>query len=157
MATGTIRSISDRISGELIVYNGIGTSPVGLRTGRIMNLFSDTDTIMPDVVKHCVTGGLKINLIASESHIHHLEICGRNIIICNSLTDKVLQIAKPDLVILKGKYPFIQNEPGFDGHVEAIIIGSDAVINERLNLELNRLKPDTVHFVRNDGAFRLRL
>ena len=157
MATGTIRSISDGISGELIVYNGIGTSPVGLRTGRVMNLFSDSDTILPEVVKHCVTRGLKINLIASESQIHHFEICGRNIIICNRLTDKVLQIAKPDLVILKGKYPSIQNEPGFDGHVEAVIIGSDAVINERLNLELNRLKPVTVHFVRNDGAFRRRL
>ncbi len=157
MAAGTIRSISDRTSGELIVYNGIGASTVGIRTGRVLNLYSDADTIQPDVVKHCVTRGLKINLIASESQIQHLEICGRNIIICNRLTDKVLQIAKPDLVILKGKYPSIQNEPGFDGHVEAVIIGSDAVINERPNLELNRVKPDTVHFVRSDGAFRRRL
>ena len=156
-AAGTIRSISDRTSGELIVYNGIGESPVGIRTGRVINLFSDTDTILPDVIKHCVTRGLKINLIKSESQILHLEICGRNIIICNKLTDKILQNVKPDLVILKGRYPSIRNEPGFYGHFQAVIIGSDAVINERFNLELNRLKPDTVHFVRNDGAFRLRL
>jgi len=157
VTAGTIRSISDRTSGELIVYNGIGASPVGIRTGRIMNNYSETDTIQPDVVKHCVTRGLKINLIRSDSQAHLLEICGKSILICNKLTNNALIDIKPDIVILKGKYPAIQKETGYYGQVEAVIIGSDAVINERFKLELNRLKPDTIHFVRSSGAFRRRL
>jgi len=157
VSAGTIRSISDRTSGELIVYNGIGTTQTGIRTGRIMNLYSDTDTILSDAAKHCFTRGLKINQLRSDSQAHLLEICGKSILICNKLTNNALQDVKPDIVILKGKYPAIQNMIGFNGQVEAVIIGSEAVINNRIKPELNRLKADTIHFVRSSGAFRRRL
>jgi len=157
VSAGTVRSISDRISGELIVYNGIDTSPVGIRTGRIMNLYSDSDTIMPDVARHCFTRGLKINQLRSDSQVHLLEICSKSIIICNKLTNNVLQNIKPDMIILKGKYPSIPKEIGFNGKVGAVIIGSDAVFNDRIRLELTRLKPDSIRFVRSSGAFRRRL
>lgn len=157
VSAGTVRSISDRTSGELIVYNGIGTSPVGIRKGRIMNLYSDSETIMPEVARHCFTRGLKINQLRSESQIHLLEICSKRILICNKLTNNVLQNVKPDMIILKGKYPSIPKEIGFDGKVEAVIIGADAVLYDRINLEITRLKPDSIHFVRSSGAFRRRL
>lgn len=157
VTAGTVRSIADRSSSELIVYNGIGTSPVGIRTGKIMNLYSDSDTIMPEVAKHCFTRGLKINLIRSDSHDHLLEISGKSILLCKKLTKDVLQEIKPDIVILKGKYPAIQKEIGNKGHVDGIILGSDAVLNKRINSEFSRLNPDTIHFVRNSGAFRRRL
>jgi len=157
VSAGTVRSIADRTSSELIVYNGIGTSPVGIRTGKIMNLYSDSDTIPPEVAKHCFTKGLKINLMRSDSHDHLLKISGKNIIICNKLTKNALQEIKPDMVILKGKYPAIQKEIGYNGLVEGIILGSDVVLNNRINLELSRLNPDTIHVVRSSGAFRRKL
>ena len=63
---------------------------------------------MPDVAKHCFTRGLKINLMTSDSQVHSLEISGKSILICNKLTNNALQNVKPDIVILKGKYPAIQ-------------------------------------------------
>ncbi len=157
VSAGTVRSIAGRTSSELIVYNGIGTSPVGIRAGKIMNLYSDSDTIPPEVAKHCFTKGLKINLLRSDSHGHLLKISGKSIIICNKLTKNVLQEIKPDMVILKGKYPAIQKEIGYNGLVEGIILGSDVVLNNRINLELSRLNPDTIHVVRSSGAFRRKL
>jgi len=157
VSAGTVRSIADRTSSEIIVYNSIGTSPVGIRTGKIMNLYSDSDTIPPEVAKHCFTKGLKINLMRSDSHDHMLKISGKSIIICNKLTKNALQEIKPDMVILKGKYPVIQKEIGYNGLVEGIILGSDVVLNNRINPELSKLNPDTIHAVRSSGAYRRKL
>ncbi len=157
VSAGTVRSIADRTSSEIIVYNSIGTSPVGIRTGKIMNLYSDSDTIPPEVAKHCFTKGLKINLMRSDSNDHMLKISGKSIIICNKLTKNALQEIKPDMVILKGKYPVIQKEIGYNGLVEGIILGSDVVLNNRINPELSKLNPDTIHAVRSSGAYRRKL
>jgi competence protein ComEC len=39
--SGTIRVVSTKSTNELIVYNTIGYSATGVRTGRILNLYSD--------------------------------------------------------------------------------------------------------------------
>ena len=140
LLAGSIRSISDRTSCELIVYNGTGSSPIGIRTGTIMNIYSENDSILPDVAKHCFTRGLKINLMKHRSQVDALEISGKSIVICNKLTNNVLQKIKPDIVIFRGKYPAIQKEIGFNGQVEAVIIGSDAVLNDRLKSRSNPTK-----------------
>jgi hypothetical protein len=61
------------------------------------------------------------------------------------------------MVILKGKYPVIQKEIGYNGLVEGIILGSDVVLNNRVNPELSKLNPDTIHAVRSSGAYRRKL
>ncbi len=55
----TIKDISTRRSNEIIVYNTIGSTAVGIRTGKVLNLFSDTSIIQPEVLKHCSTRNLK--------------------------------------------------------------------------------------------------
>ena len=62
LLTGTIREISTRITNEIIVYNTPGFSTIGIRTGKILNLYSDTTVAGPEVKRHCSTLGLKINL-----------------------------------------------------------------------------------------------
>jgi competence protein ComEC len=157
MLAGSMRSISDRISGELIVYNGIRSSPIGIRTGRIMNLYSDTDTLVPDVAKHCVTRRLKVNLKKSDANIHLLNINGKNILICNNLSINILQKAKPDIIILRSRYPKIDKEIYFPRMVEGLIMTSEVATGYKMKLNLNSGKPDTIHYVRNYGAFRLKL
>ena len=157
LLAGTIRSISDRTSGELIVYNGIGSSPIGLRTGRILNLYSDNDTILPEVIKHCVTRGLKVNLIKSDAEVNLLKVNKKSILICNDLSNNVLQKTKPDIIILKGKYPRVDKEIDFPKPVEGLIMTSGVAPGYRLKLNINRGKPDTIHYVKNSGAFRKRL
>jgi hypothetical protein len=157
LLAGTIRSISDRTSGELIVYNGIGSSPIGIRTGRVLNLYSDTDTLLPEVAKHCFTRRLKINLIKSDAGVHLLKVNKKSILICNDLSTNVLQKAKPDIIILKGKYPKVDKEIDFHQPVEGLIITSEVASGYRLKLNLQRGNPDTIHYVKNSGAFRKRI
>jgi competence protein ComEC len=157
ISAGTLRSISDRTSCELIVYNGTGQAPVGIRTGKTVNLYSDTDTVFPEVSKHCCTRDLKLNYIKSRSPAYLLNIDNKRILICNKLTSNILQKEKPDLIILKGKYPLIDKDIDYTGPVEAIIVTSEAVSDHKLNDDLNRVNPDIIHFVRKSGAFRARL
>ncbi len=53
VATGTIGDITTRRSDELIVYNSIGSSTVGIRTGKILNIYSDSLPPGPEVARHC--------------------------------------------------------------------------------------------------------
>lgn len=157
LLAGTIRSISDRTSGELIVYNGIVSSPIGIRTGRVLNLYSDTDTLLPEVAKHCVTRRLKVNLIESDMEVLLLKVNKKNILICNDLSNNVLQKATPDIIILKGKFPKVDKKIDFLRPVEGLIMTSDVASGYRLKLNLNSGNPDTIHYVKNSGAFRTRL
>ena len=157
ITAGTLRSISDRNSGELIVYNGTGSSQIGIRTGKVMNLYSDTDTIFPEVAKHCYTRGLKLKLMKSGFPVYLLKIDNKRILICNHLTNSVLQKEEPDIIILKGKYPRIDKEIDVIGAVEALIMTSDVASVYKPYLDLNRGKPDTIHLVKKTGAFRARL
>ena len=157
ITAGTLRIISDRNSGELIVYNGTGSSQIGIRTGKVMNLYSDTDTIFPEVAKHCYTRGLKLKLMKSGFPVYLLKIDNKRILICNNLTNSVLQKEEPDIIILKGKYPRIDKEIDVIGAVEALIMTSDVASVYKPFLDLNRGKPDTIHLVKKTGAFRARL
>ena len=52
---GTIRDISVKNGNEIIVYNTPGATTIGIRTGRILNIYSDTSLIRPEVFKHSST------------------------------------------------------------------------------------------------------
>ena len=62
LLSGTIREISTRITNEIIVYNTPGISTIGIRTGKILNLYSDTTVAGAEVKRHCATLGLKMNM-----------------------------------------------------------------------------------------------
>lgn len=156
-STGTIKSISDRTSGELIVYNVSGSSQIGIRTGSILNLYSDSDTIYPEVTRHCVTERLKANLIRAVSQAQLIKTGDKSILICSKLTNRVLQEARPDLIILKGKYPWIDKMTEFTDSVKMIIFASDVATGYKHNIDLDSSHPDTIHFVRKSGAFRTKL
>jgi competence protein ComEC len=156
LLAGSVSTISDRTSGELIVYNAIGISPIGIRTGRILNLYTYSDTLPPEVAKHCFTRGLKVNLIKTDAEARLINVEKKSILICNNLSNNVVQKTKPDIIILKGKYPKIDKDIALPGRVEGLILTSE-VIGYRLKLNFEGIYPDTIHYVRNSGAFRRRL
>lgn len=154
---GSVSTISERTSGELIVYNGIGISPVGIRTGRILNLYTDSDTLLPEVAKHCFTRRLKVNIIKTDSEAHLIKVDKKNILICNYLSTSVMQKTKPDIIILKGKYPKVDKDIAFPGLVEGLILTSEVSTGYRIKLNLDGNNPDTIHYIRNSGAYRAGL
>ena len=56
---GTVRDISSRTTNDLIIYNTPGSSTIGIRTGKILNLYSDTTLTRPEVIRHSASLGLK--------------------------------------------------------------------------------------------------
>jgi hypothetical protein len=154
---GSVSTISDRTSCELIVYNGFGLSTIGIRTGRILNLYTDSDTLQPEVAKHCFTRGLRVKIVKTDSEAHLIKVDKKIILICNELSNIMVQKTNPDLIILKGKYPKVDKEVAFSGAVEGLILTSEVASGYRLKPHFKGIYPDTIHYVRNSGAFRRRL
>lgn len=153
---GSIRSIHDRVSGELIVYNGISESQAGIRTGRKMNLWSSADTVMPETARHCMTRGLKVMEIHSGPDVRLIETNNRRILISSQMNKVLLQKTQPDIVVLKGKYPKIDRGINPDDIPETIIAGSEVSAG---SLEfINSLESHTqVNKVGVSGACRIKL
>jgi hypothetical protein len=122
-----------------------------------MNIYSDADTIFPEVAKHCYTSGLKVNIIKSGSPAHLLQIDNKIILICNHLTNSTLQRTNPDLIILNSRYPHVDKEIDYTRPVETLVLTSEVAPGYQLPHNIKWKKPDSIHFVRKSGAFRTRL
>lgn len=153
---GSIRSIHDRVTGELIVYNGISESQAGIRTGRTLNLWSESDTLMPEAARHSMTRGLKVNKIHAGPDAHLIETGNKRILICNNLTKVLVQKTQPDIVILKGRFPRIDTEITPDYIPEAVVTGSEVSAGS-LRISDPWKSHSNIHDVGVLGACRIRL
>lgn len=154
---GTLVEISTRVTNEVIVYNTPGYSTIGIKTGKIINLYSDTTLAVPEVIKHCSTLGLKIKINTIKNNSYCIRAGEKNILICNSLNKNILQNFMPDIVILTGLRPEIENYLSFKQSPETLIISSGAASGFRIPQHLNVAGIDTVHLVRKSGAFITRI
>jgi competence protein ComEC len=153
----TIKNISNRATNELIVYNTIGSAIVGIRTGEILNVYSDTGILQPDVIRHGATRGLKMRMIRTGTGPRHLKVCGKNILICNSLNSSILKETKSEIAILVGTYPQIDKKLSSFYSLKKLIISSEVSTGFSLPAKLVSTEIDTIHFVRKSGAYSMRL
>jgi competence protein ComEC len=157
VAVGTVREIVSKRTNELIIYNTPGSSTIGIRTGKILNLYSDTLVATPEVKRHCASLGLKIKSTLIENNYHYIKAGGKKILITNYLNTDIIRNFIPDYLILTGSDPGIQNDlnmklsPGF------IIISSEPAIRYRLPQKGSVYNADSIHYVRNSGAFVKRI
>ncbi len=157
ISAGTIRNISDRTSAELIVYNTAGSGVIGIRTGKILNLYSDTTLIPPEVVRQCATRGLKLKRNILDKNITGLIAGNSRILICNYLNNRLVQKADPDFIILRGLYPKVEKQIIFPKPVNSLIMTPQVSSYFNFSANLPNFKTDTIHFVKKSGAFRARL
>ena len=155
-AAGSIRSIHDRVSGELIVYNGISESQAGIRTGRKMNLWSAADTVMPETARHCMTRGIKVMEIHAGPDVRLIETNNRRILISGQINKVLLQKTQPDIVVLKGKYPKIDRGINPDDIPETVITGSEVSAGS-LKIVGTWKNHSHIHEVGVSGACRIKL
>lgn len=155
-AAGTARSIGDRVSGELIVYRGISESQVAIRTGRTLNLWSESDTIYPEVARHSMTRGLKVNLVHASPGPCLIESMGKRILVSSVLTGDLIKKTRPDIVVLKGKFPAIDTRVSPDMMPETVVIGAGSSAALRIT-QGQRESAATFHDTGVSGAFRRRL
>lgn len=151
---GTLRNISDRVSGELIIYNTVDLDAIGIRTGKVLNLYSDTTMIPPEVIRHCATMGLRLKRNILDKNFTGLIAGSRRILICSYLSNKILQKTDPDFIILRGRYPKIEKQIIFRKSISSLIITARASSYYNLPGNLQNSKIDTIHFVKKSGSFR---
>jgi competence protein ComEC len=149
---GTINEISVRRSNELIVYNTSNATTIGIRTGKMLNVYSDTNLIRPEVLKHISTLGLKPKLNVMNENLCFIN-AGKKILILNSTSTKILPKYHSDIVIVKSFKPgFITySNPEYCPQALILISGRSSVL--RLPSSYNLISPDTVHYIRKSGAF----
>ena len=153
---GTVKTIKTRTSDELIVYNSPGNAIIGIRSGRILNIFSDTSIAGSEVNRHSSMLDLKVRLNVIEGDAVRIRSGSENILITGSLNNYLEKAALPHILIFRGKTS-IQKELSSGSNLKAVIITSEAIQGARFSRMIRSLGADTVHFVRKDGAYRMRL
>jgi len=153
----TFRDISNKSSDEVIIYNTLGSPAIGVRTGKILNLFSDTSLIQPEVLRHCATRRLKParNPVAGDCTI--VSAGNTRLLITNNLTNKLLTSSRPDLVILTGSGLKNEERPVLSKPIRGLIITGNISSAYKADDKFRSGVFDTVHYCRKSGAFRLKI
>jgi competence protein ComEC len=151
--TGAARDISSRTRNELIIYNTPGSSTIGIKTGKILNLYSDTSLVSNEVKRHSAYIGLRIKSTRLINNHYCIRAGEKKILISNYLNKSIVQEFVPDIVILTGSKPAIENNLNFP-HPPGIIIFSTGVASRfRIPEQVVTTGIDSIHFVRKSGAF----
>ncbi|MCX6334259.1 MAG: ComEC/Rec2 family competence protein [Bacteroidia bacterium] len=155
--SGTIRDISTRRSAELIVYNSIGHPTVGIRTGKVINIYSDTLPPGQEVTRHCAAQLLRPNLNLIPEKPCLLKADDNALLITKHLNYIILAQNKPDILIIEGGKPVLERIAQPVEKLKAVIVASGTNPGYQISKLIKSLNADTVHFAGREGAFRLKL
>jgi competence protein ComEC len=152
-AASSITVIARNTTGEIIVYNSPGRLCVGIRSGNILKVWSDTLVASPEAIRHASTLGLKIRTSCFSGKTICLNAGNKKIMICNSLKKSQYERFLPDYIILAGSRPDIERSfsPNrFNGYL--ILTGG---IPKGLKVPSDKIQTSgaTVYSVRKSGAF----
>ena len=159
ITAGTVQETALKRTGEVIVYNTAGHAAVGIRTGKHLHSYADSPEVVKEVDRHKAMAGLKetknllngnafLRIGNSEDNTENLHI-----LITDRLTNTIPEKPAPDIIILRGKNPPVDNTFTLDSCTKALVAGP-GVQNRSA---VGSLNADTLHFVRNHGAFRFNL
>jgi len=140
-------------SNELIVYNVPGSTVTGLRAGRSMYLYTSVNEIPSEVIRHCSAMGIKINKTQLVLHPVCLKSGNRRILIANNIDADILSSTLPDIIVLSGKRPLIEDISASGKIPERIITSSEVSSGFRLPPSITAQLKQPVHNVRKSGAF----
>jgi competence protein ComEC len=154
---GAVRDISSKTTNELVIYNTPGTSTIGIRTGKTLNLFSDSINVGPEVKRHCATLGLRIKSTVLKNNYQCIRAGRKEILITSFLNTKIIQDFVPDILILTGSKPEIEKDLILTHPPGIVIISSEATSGFRFPAQFAVTGIDSIHFVRKSGAFIKRI
>jgi competence protein ComEC len=154
---GTALNIESKIKNELIIYNTPGSLNVGIKTGIILNLLSDTSLVVPEVKKHCATLGLKIKPTLIKKDLYCVEADDKRILITNVVNSRIMLKYEPDIIILTGPIPKIENHLDLNHYSCQIIFSSGVRPVFRIPEQVILPGKDSTFFIRKSGAFIKRI
>jgi competence protein ComEC len=153
ISAGTAMDISLKTTNELIVYNTPLISNIGIRTGKVLNLYSDSSIIVPEVKRHSATLGLKIKTVVLKDEYHCIRAGGRKILITDHLKKRLIQNFDPDILILTGSRPIIENDIDLGHSQRMIIIFPQILPGFHFPQQMVLSGKDNIFFIRKSGAF----
>ncbi len=109
--TDSVRDISGRTTCELIVYNTIGTDVIGIRTGKILDAYTDSELLPQEVLRHSASAGLRIMQHTLNEKFSLIRTGDNKILVSNFMNNNLLEATKPEHIILTG---FNSNGSGND-------------------------------------------
>lgn len=151
---GTAKSIRTKTTGELIVYNTAGYTTVGIRSGNVLNIYSDSLSSQ-EVNRHKAVLGLEERLLLLDRNPKLIMAGGRKILITEILTTKILTELDPDYIILTGRKPFIEKDTGHTVRSRKLIIGPGVSSGFRIPDGISGSENEFI--VRKEGAYYSRL
>jgi hypothetical protein len=119
-------------------------------------VYSDTCIIGQEVKRHAAVLSLRSQIHSISNNPILIKAYDKKILITHDVTEKIMEQVRPDILILSGMHPIVFKKAGQSRQISAIIISPEASPGFRLPLKPS-LTADTVHYVRKDGAFNLRL
>jgi competence protein ComEC len=152
----TARNISEKRSDELIVYNVPGSTVVGIRTGRILNLYSSDGKVVNEVLRHSSTLGLSVENISHAAGPACLQAGRKRILITDLISRELLTTNSPDIVVLAGKKPVIKDCAGLNKYPEFIVLSSETS-GLRVTGEQTLQLIKSVYNIRKSGALKMNL
>lgn len=155
IVAGTITDYRTSRCNQLIVYNTIGYSTVGLQTGKTLHVVSDTLAPIPEVDRHSST--LRLNIERGDIEEPFIFSLDRSkVLVTERLTGRLVQNISPDIVVLKGKKPVVENDISQDTKLKVLIISNESAISYQQRRIISKISTDSLHYVKNDGAFIYR-
>jgi len=157
VTTCTFSEISTRSTNELIVFNTPSLTTIGIRTGKILNIYSDTSSVGQEVKKYCATLGLKKKINTLKNNSYCIRAGSTNILISDHPDKNILQTYRPDIVIITRTPPEMDiNLPDVQAP-EALIVTSGASFGYYFQRDNFFSTIDTVHIVKQSGAYIRRI
>ncbi len=157
LLSGTTSEISTRVTNEIIVYNTPGISTIGIRTGKILSVYTDTTIAGVEVKRHCATLGLKMNQNKIGKSSSCLKAGNTKIVITVSLNKKIIDDFSPDIVILTGPGPEMESGIDQNSYPGMIVVAAEGFPR---TASLHCKKSETacpVYLVKKSGAFSRRI
>ncbi|HOP59692.1 MAG TPA: ComEC/Rec2 family competence protein [Bacteroidales bacterium] len=146
----TARDIMTRKSSELIVYNTINSTTVGIRTGKNLQVYSDS-LFSQEVNRHSAVLRLKKNISPLTKEALLITAENKNILITAYLTEELIKETTPTYIILTTEVNSCGEQTKSFPGVKNIILGSG----------VSGIYTDTTapsfHVVKKEGAFYVLL
>ncbi len=156
-AAGTLSEIRVRSSSELIVYNSIGSSTIGIRTGKDLILYSDTLYPGPEVTRHCAILGLKtVHHVITEKPCL-IKAGHSTALVTNRVNSGMLLKYDPDILIFTGSRPIMEQTNKPVEKIKAVVVASGANPGVKFSGLIRSINADTIHFTGKKGALSLKL
>ncbi len=145
----TITAVITKTSDELIVYNINNRCTVGIRTGKLLNIYSDTLAMYPEINRHRSAAGLRMRFHVIGKGTHLIRAGDTEIMICPGSYAEQSTHFNPDILITSGLNRKAQ---------AALPVSLEKVIVTSGSTGLTSIKETpNIHYIRKSGAYVQRL